>query len=79
MTPAAELEGALKTRSGTNNRGTEFEKHAVIYMMEHEDTFGLTINWGDRDKGEASIFRWVSLWNEIIERISRRNRNAGIS
>ena len=74
---AAALEGALKTRSGTNNRGTDFERRAVLYMMQHKDTLGLTINWGDQDKGEAGIFQWVNLWNEIIARILQRNRNAG--
>lgn len=67
----------MKTRSGTNNRGTDFERHAVLHMMEHDDTLGLTINWGDQDKGEAGIFQWVSLWNDIIARILQRNRNAG--
>ena len=74
---AAELDGALKTRSGTNNRGTDFENHAVRHVIQHKDTLGLTINWGERDKGEAGIYRWVSEWNKIIEDITRRNRNAG--
>lgn len=51
-------------KSGTNPRGVELDKGAVLKLLSHKQTLRIDINW-KKDKIEYDSYkRWVDYWSE---------------
>jgi len=51
-------------KAGTNPRGIEITKEALISIIESEESQCIKINWQKRDIEFNSYKRWVDLWME---------------
>ncbi len=51
-------------KAGTNPRGVEITKEALISIIENEESQCIKINWQKRDIEFNSYKRWVDLWME---------------
>ena len=51
-------------RQGTNPRGVEYSKEAMLKLLDHKDTSSMEIKWDKPDKTVVDVYeRWHNYWN----------------
>ena len=51
-------------KAGTNPRGVEFAKEALLTLVENEESKRIIINWQRKKIDFNPYRRWVDLWGE---------------
>ncbi len=51
-------------KPGTNPRGVEITREALVELVEDKETKSIVINWQKREVEFNSFKRWVDLWRE---------------
>lgn len=51
-------------KAGTNPRGVELSKHALLKLLEHKDVLVIPINWKKEIIDFKPFKRWIELWEQ---------------
>lgn len=49
-------------KTGTNNRGIELSKDALSYLLKHNNTISLQVNWTKQGLNYTPYKRWEDFW-----------------